>query len=595
MAAESGLQSEPQTAASSKVAPGAMSALLREIATTPAAELPRAWPRALGPGSVVGRFELLRELGRGGFGVVYEARDRTLGRLVAFKAVRPGPRAADLKRQEWLWHEAEAAAQLSHPNIVTLYDVGTSELGPYLVFELLHGETLAHRLERGTLPFEEALPLAISLARGLAYAHAAGVLHRDLKPANVFLAEEGSAKILDFGLAHVFGTSTLSGGGTPSFMAPEQWRGGPEDARIDVFGFGAVLFAALTGRPPYELREGRTAALDGAPAPRPSRDGVPAAFAGLVQRCLASDPERRPSDGRAILQELLSLDRSAAPSRKAFRWAVGAVAAALAAGAALGAWHVGRRAPGGENPLANARVQKLTDFDGVEQAAAISRDGRFVAFQSDRDGPMDVWVTQLGSGRFVNLTRGAVREMANRSLRALGFSYDGALVTYWARGRNDSSEPDIAVWATPLLGGPPRRYLDGVAELDWSSDGSRLVYHTPGPGDPMYVRDTSELSAPRQIFSAPAGLHGHFLSWSPDGEFIYFVQGSPPDRTDVWRIRPTGGTPERITSHDSEVSHPVFVDARTLLYLATDADGFGPWIHAIDVDERVSRRVGAGI
>jgi len=204
-------------------------------------------------------------------------------------------------------------------------------------------------------------------------------------------------------------------------------------------------------------------------------------------------------------------------------------------------------------------------------------------------------VTQIGTGQFSNLTRGGALEIVNPSVRTLGFSPDGALVTFWARGGEGSDRPAINIWAAPLLGGPPRAYLEGVAEFDWSGDGARLVYHTPGPGDPMFVRDPGASSEPRHIFSAPPGLHSHFLVWSPDQAFIYFVQGSLPDRLDIWRIRPTGGTPERITHHDSRVSHPVFLNARTLLYLVTDPDGSGPWIESIDVEGRVPRRISFGI
>jgi Tol biopolymer transport system component len=111
----------------------------------------------------------------------------------------------------------------------------------------------------------------------------------------------------------------------------------------------------------------------------------------------------------------------------------------------------------------------------------------------------------------------------------------------------------------------------------------------------MYVRDSGHPSEAREIFSAPPGLHSHFLVWSPDQAFIYFVQGAVPNRMDIWRIRPAGGTPERITNHDSLVSHPVFLNARTLLYLASDSDGSGPWIHSLDVDRRIPRRVSSGI
>jgi Tol biopolymer transport system component len=146
----------------------------------------------------------------------------------------------------------------------------------------------------------------------------------------------------------------------------------------------------------------------------------------------------------------------------------------------------------------------------------------------------------------------------------------------------------------PVLGGPVRPYLDGVAEFDWSEDG-RLVYHTPGPGDPTFVRDSGEASQPRQIFSAPPGLHAHFQLWSPDRRFIYFVQGSVPDRMDIWRMSPSGGAPERITHHDAVVTHPVFLNAKTLMYLAGDQEGGGPWIHSLDVDGRVPQRLSLGI
>ena len=141
------------------------------------------------------------------------------------------------------------------------------------------------------------------------------------------------------------------------------------------------------------------------------------------------------------------------------------------------------------NPIADARFQTVTDFDGLEQAAAISHDGHLVAFQSDRDGHTDVWVTQVGSGEFHNLTHGSIPGLANPSIRTLGFSPDGSLVTFWVRRPGGANGGDIGVWAVPTLGGEPRPYLEGVAEFDWTRDGSRLAYHTPGPGDPLFVSD----------------------------------------------------------------------------------------------------------
>ncbi len=263
---------------------------------------------------------------------------------------------------------------------------------------------------------------------------------------------------------------------------------------------------------------------------------------------------------------------SARPSRSAIvafqtRWRfvlpLASVGVALAIGASF--W-LRRTEYFWRNPIADARCQTVTDFDGVEQAAAVSRDGHFLAFLSNRDGAMDVWVTQVGSGQFHNLTVGSVPELVNPSIRTLGFSPDGSFVTFWVRKQNGSNGGDISIWAVPTLGGQPRLYLEGVAEFDWSHDGSQLAYHTPGPGDPLFVSDGSRRADSRPIFTASSGLHSHFPLWAPDSAFIYFVQGSLPDKLDIWRITPSGGTLERITSHLGRVSHPVLLDRRTLLY-----------------------------
>jgi Tol biopolymer transport system component len=274
--------------------------------------------------------------------------------------------------------------------------------------------------------------------------------------------------------------------------------------------------------------------------------------------------------------------------RRGLAWL--ALACAILAGLGAAVWFVRETDANRRNPLANARFTHLTDFEGTEQAAAISRDGGFVAFLSDRDGPTDVWVTQVGTGQFHNVTHGAIRELVNPSLRTLGFSADATLVFLWAR-RTDAAKA-ISVWAVPTMGGEPRLYLEDVAELDWSHDGSRLVYHTPGAGDPLFVKERDRPG--RQIFAAPPGQHAHFPVWSPDDRLIYFVQGTLPDEMDVWRLEP-GGTPERLTFHNSRVSHPTFVDRRTLLYLATAEDGSGPWLYAMDVERREPRRVSFGV
>lgn len=157
-------------------------------------------------------------------------------------------------------------------------------------------------------------------------------------------------------------------------------------------------------------------------------------------------------------------------------------------------------------------------------------------------------------GAIHNLTRGSVAELVNPQVRTLGFSPDASLVTFWARHRGGSNG-GISVWAVPTLGGEPRPYLEGVAEFDWSHDGSQIAYHTPGAGDPLFVSDGLKRADTHAIRTAPAGLHSHFPLWSQDGKFIYFVQGSLPDQLDIWRIGSQGGAVERITSQFEYVSN----------------------------------------
>ncbi|HET9409891.1 MAG TPA: hypothetical protein VFO39_21830 [Candidatus Sulfotelmatobacter sp.] len=269
---------------------------------------------------------------------------------------------------------------------------------------------------------------------------------------------------------------------------------------------------------------------------------------------------------------------------------------AVAAALAIGVWvWLQRTEYFWRNPLADTGFQTVTDFEGVNEAAAVSRDGKFVAFLSNRDGQMDVWVTQIGSGQFHNLTHGNAPELVNPSVRTLGFTPDSAFVTFWVRKHDGSSADDISVWKVPTLGGEPRPYLEGVAEFDWSNDGSRLVYHTPGPGDPMFVSKSAERSSDPPIFTAPAGLHCHFPLWAPDMAYVYFVEGSLPDKLDIWRITPSGGNPERITSHFAHVTYPVLLNARTLMYLASDPDSAGLQFYSMDVERRIPHQLTFGV
>jgi eukaryotic-like serine/threonine-protein kinase len=244
------------------------------------------------PREQLGPYELVAPLGAGGMGEVFRARDHRLGREVAVKVLAPGA-SADPERLKRFEAEARAASALNHPNIVAVYDAGREGAEPFIVTELLEGQTLRERLAAGPVPPRKALELGVQLARGLAAAHERGITHRDLKPENVFVTRDGQVKILDFGLAHVrhadrdekqSGTLTNSGAvlGTAGYMAPEQLRGEDAGARADLFALGAILYELLSGERAFP----GTSALERGMATLQSDPP------GLVERAPAVPPRR---------------------------------------------------------------------------------------------------------------------------------------------------------------------------------------------------------------------------------------------------------------------------------------------------------------
>jgi serine/threonine protein kinase len=309
------------------MAPGALTRLLSDLAAAPPLDV-YPTPHV---GLRLGRFLLVREIGRGGFGTVFEAEDVELRRRVALKIVRPiSPQKETGSPAEWLRQEAEAAAQLRHPNVVTLYDAGAWEGGTYLVYELLRGETLAKRLAAGPIPRAEARRVLRDLARALAHIHAAGVVHRDVTAANIFLDRDGSVKLLDLGLAQVVGTAGHPSG-TPPYASPEQWRGDRTDARADVYAWGVLAHQLLSG----QLPDGPATT----PPPRPSQPPngksrsrrLGGSLRSLVTAARSAHPERRPEDGQALSAALDKIERrrAAAGTLRVAAMALAVVAVAL--------------------------------------------------------------------------------------------------------------------------------------------------------------------------------------------------------------------------------------------------------------------------
>jgi Tol biopolymer transport system component len=539
----------------------------------------------VGVGEKLGPYRIEQKIGQGGMGTVYRATDTRLGRPVAIKISKS-------LFDERFEREARAISSLNHPHICTLHDVGPD----YMVMELVEGETMAARIRKGALPVSEVLRFGAQIAGALAAAHDKHITHRDLKPANVMIAKNG-VKVLDFGLARCpthERTLTMTGAvmGTPAYMAPEQREGRECDTRTDIYALGLMLHEMATGK---RCPEGE----------QPSVAQLPEKFAHVIERCVALDPEDRWQAAADVRSELLwaaepAMRQQAADSappvaiarRKGLYW-FPAAALLLAAGGVTG-WLAHRPLAAEANPLANATFARLTDFEGVERDAAISPDGRFVAFLSNRGGSLDIWVSQVGTGSAVNLTQGKTGNL-DGLVRALGFSTDGSQIWF--------HEADVRtpLRIVPLLGGAPRVFLAGSPvktppwNVAWSPDGNRLVYHTADGGDPMFVADRTGASR-HQILRGNPGIHNHYPVWSRDGQWIYFVRGFPStNQMDLWRISPNGGAPERLTQHNSEVSSPAPLDSRTVVYAARERDGSGPWLWALDVNRKTTHRISFGL
>jgi len=334
-------------------------------------------------GTKLGPYEILEKIGAGGMGEVYRARDTRLGRDVAVK-VLPGGLTADPNRLRRFEQEARAASALNHPNILTVHDVGTQATTPYLVAELLDGQSLRDALREGPLSIPKALGFGVQIARGLAAAHEQGIVHRDLKPENLFVTTDGRLKILDFGLARLAppreaepdtsaetATKSLTRSGvmlgTVGYMSPEQVRGEKVDSRSDIFAFGCVLYEMLAGRRPFtgaNVADSMSAVLRDEPAPVVElRSGLSPSVGSVVHHCLEKDPPRRFQSARdlAFALETLSASGGARPEgRNAVRpappskrhlalWTSAAIAVAL-----LG-WVLGRMTPRHTAPSANPR------------------------------------------------------------------------------------------------------------------------------------------------------------------------------------------------------------------------------------------------
>ena len=509
----------------------------------------------LTPGTRLGPYEILSLIGAGGMGEVYEARDARLGRRVALK-VLPAAEAGDERSRERLLHEARAAAQLDHPHICTVYEVGEQDGHAFIAMQLVEGDTLDRRIRRGPLSIAAIVHIARQVAEALAAAHARGIVHRDIKPQNVMISSGDYARVLDFGLAKSMTpaddsqdtvrrlTATGLVAGTVPYMSPEQLRGEPVDARSDIFSFGTLLYEMATRAHPFA--SGNSADTTSAIL---SRDPVSADFPAppelrrIVRKCLEKDRDRRYQSTRDLVVDLdhFSRDDVAPPPVAAKRrvpWRAMAVAAAMIAiVGAFAYWRMTSGAPGATaGPPA---IVQLTNFADSAVSPSLSPDGSMVTFIRDSQyflGEGQIYVKTLPNGEPVQLTNDPHPKYGPT------FSPDGQRIAFTMI--TDTGKFDT--WVVPVTGGvPPARLLPNAAGLAWI-DERHVVFSEIQPGSMLHmgvVTATEARGDARSIYlPAHERAMAHYSYPSPDRKWLIVVEMNKTGHFDPCRVLPFDGS-----------------------------------------------------
>jgi hypothetical protein len=556
-------------------------------------------------GARLGPYEIVSRIGAGGMGDVYRARDSRLGRDVALK-ILPTSFSSDRDRLRRFEQEAKAAGLLNHPNLTAVYDVGTHDGSPYIVSELLEGETLRSRLSAGAMPSRRATELALQAARGLAAAHDKGIIHRDLKPENIFVTKDGRVKILDFGLAKLIrpeptGSAATEPGvvlGTFGYMSPEQVRGRPADARSDVFALGAILYEMLSGQRAFRgdsAASTMSAILIREPAELSTTNRkINPGLERIVRHCLEKNPEERFHSSHDLAFDLEALTGLSAPAATAIdyglarRWrrplvAAGLILAGLLAGLLL---------QGAARQADPPTYEPITTRLGGSFSARFARDGHTVVYSASRGGARyRISSSREGASESTDLGLPDADLLAVSSLGEMAI----------AIGRRESGEGAGTLARVSLNGGAPRAIIDDARLADWSSDGTsvaivraasgktriefpagRTLYETTGEipymrlsggQDCAFVeQDTSHSfsvnlvgpSGKKTVLSKGWAFIGG-LAWRPDASEIWFAGRRSAGKDALHAVTPSGS--ERMVRHEagSLFLHDIYSDGRVLL------------------------------
>ncbi len=585
-------------------------------------------------GQTISHYKVLEQIGGGGQGVVYKAEDTSLQRQVALKFLPPDI-VNDRQAVERFKREARAASALNHPNICTIHEIGEHDGQPYIVMELMRGQTLKEKLARGPLKTDEVLELGIQLADALDAAHSEGIVHRDIKPANLFVTERGQAKILDFGLAKTAKKKVESGAdtetgtdpdldltkagstvGTVSYMSPEQALGGKVDARTDLFSLGVVLYEAVTGRQPFT---GATSAavfhqiISQAPvAPVQLNPDAPVALEQVINKALEKDRDLRCQSAAELRTDLKRLLRDtdssrtvavsaasipvATPQRNMAKQALVVVGLLAVVALAYLLILIGRPAQPDLVRFSelNPTFRPLTSQPGQEIYPSLSPDGRFIVYASSASGNWDIYSRRVAGENPTNLTRSSADDDTQPALSSDGESIafrserdEGGLFTMGATGERVTS---LAV--------------DGYNPA-WSPDGQYVAYATAsvspdrrggGSNSELWVVEVST-----QVTERIAQGYALQPNWSPNGHRIaYWGSSFDPitgtgrgdsSQRDIWTAKPDGSRTTQVTTEASLDWSPVWSPNGDYLYFSSDRSGsMNLW--RVPIDEETGLTLG---
>lgn len=585
-------------------------------------------------GRVLGHFRVLEQIGAGGMGVVFRARDEHLDRDVAIKVLPQGA-LGDSDARRRFRNEALALSRINHPHIATIFDFSTEKDLDFLVMELVSGVALDRKLARGPLSEQEVGSLGGQIALALEEAHEHGIVHRDLKPANIMLTPRGHVKVLDFGVARLLRpegpaeptasvTEAVGVSGTLPYMSPEQLQGRPADTRCDLWALGVVLFEMATGGHPF--REKLSTALvneiinAAAPVPSLLRPALSPQLDFIILKCLEKDPEDRYQTARELAIDLRRIATGsgratqAPPARAAASRRPVLIAGGLFVVVGLVAAAVVALRPPAPGPAATA-YEQLTHFADPVSWPAVSPDGRMLAFVRDRQ----IYVKLVPQSEAVRITDTPDRK------RDLEFTRDGTRISYTSG--ND-------VWIVPALGGQPRLMLRNAETLRWIDD-QRVLFsrykkgihlalvtgHVNGsdfrdvyvpPTELGMVHDSQlspdgmwvllqEMDAtgdlPCRLVPFDGSSSGRLVGplsgpcyttrWSPDGKWMYF-SATIESGTHVWRQRFPDGAAEQLTfGAGIEKDFTVNPDGASLI-VAVGAEQRSVWLHEPTGDRPIS-------